>query len=108
MGHWNMVQFIIERAIELADFEDGIQNADTYEKADACAKEMLGYIHCLDTIDRAISVESNEYFAMGFCEDLSDWEARCYDALGNKASATEQSPNLIKKLFEKRDELRGQ
>ncbi len=109
MENLNMVQFVMNAAIELADYEDSIQGAETYEDAEACAKEMLGYIHCLDTISStAAAEEGNEYFTNDFDEALNDWEAKCYQALADKARETHQDPDLISQLLKKHDKLREQ
>ncbi len=111
MGKMNKdyrIKKFMSDAADLANFEKDIQNAGTYKEAKIAAEKMFRYIDCLYSLNKtAMSVEGSfDIDGDEVSKVLMGWNARGYQALGNKAKATRQKRALIAELFKSSDYFR--
>lgn len=102
----NTMKYVSAAAEQLAEYERGIKNAETYDVARRIANRMLGYIECMNTFTNVMIDKENNDFTADLEDTLIEWQSRVYGAMGIKAIDTNQNSALIIKLLEARDDLR--
>ena len=99
----NNLKFVSKATVSMNDWFEGINKAETFEKAKEKAAAALGYIDCMtDYLNCMLDKENND-FTSELDPLLDAWVAKVYGSLGMRAVETNQSAEVITKLLKKRD-----
>lgn len=101
----NTMVFVSNVVENLVKTENGIKDADTYENARLRSNYMLGYIDALITFNNTMVCLENNDFTGDFDNVIYNWKRKTYQAVIDKAIATEQKEEEIWRVLRLRDEL---
>lgn len=102
----NTIQFISNACEDLTNWKNKINAAETYEDARRLGNCMLGYLDCMTTFCNTMICHENNGLTGEISDMISNWQAECYQAVGNVAMKTKQPTDVIIGILKKRDEAR--
>ena len=97
------LRFVSKATISMNDWFEGINKAETFEKAKEKAAAALGYIDCMTTYLNCMIDKENNDFTAELDTLLDAWVAKVYGSLAMRAVETNQSTEVITKLLKKHD-----
>jgi len=103
----NNMTFIYNATTQFNVAISRIENADTYESARRRANYAIGFVECLMIYLNTMICKENNDFTADFGQTLDIMMHTIYQALADKARATEQDSEEVLKILKKRDEYRS-
>ena len=99
----NNLKFVSKATVSMNEWFEGINTAETFEKAKEKAAAALGYIDCMTTYLNCMIDKENNGFTAELDTLLDAWAAKVYGKLAMRAVETNQPTEYITKLLKKRD-----
>ena len=103
MKELNNIKYIAKAAVHIAQYEDYIATAESYEAAKLKASEAFGFVNCMTLYTNTMVATENNDFTGELSDVLDGWMANIYEALAEKAGSTDQPQEVILNLLKHRD-----